>query len=81
MAKDKVKCPFSNKLCKECALYRGRHMNLCYIPDYRGYLGVNRQPSANKSIEIPKNIAAKPFDPFEILIQERKGVMINADRR
>ena len=72
MAKDKVKCPFSNKLCKECALYRGRHLNLCYIPDYRGYLGVNKQPCVNKSFEIPKNIAAKPFDPFEILIKERK---------
>jgi len=55
-------------------------MNLCYIPDYRGYLGVNRQPSVNKSFEIPKNIAAKPFDPFEILIKERKE-MLNADRR
>ena len=74
-------CPFSNKLCKECALYRGRHMNLCYIPEYRGYLGVHKRPVENKSFEIPKNIAAKPFDPFEILIQERKGVMINADRR
>ena len=81
MAKDKVNCPFSNKLCKECALYRGRHMNLCYIPEYRGYLGVNRKPAVAESIGVPKNIAAKSFDPFEILIQERKGVIINADRR
>jgi hypothetical protein len=81
MAKDKVKCPFSNQLCKECALYRGRHMNLCYIRDYRGYLGVNKRPAEQKSFEIPKNIAARPFDPFEILIKERKGVMPNADRR
>ena len=50
MAKDKVMCPFSNKLCKECALYRGRHMNLCYIPDYRGYLGVNKRPAVNPII-------------------------------
>ncbi|MFY9814187.1 MAG: hypothetical protein WBQ62_10505 [Dehalococcoidales bacterium] len=81
MAKDKVKCPFSNKLCQECALYRGRHMNLCYCRDYRGYLGVNRKPTVDASFEIPKKIAAKQFDPFEILIQERKGVMYNADRR
>ena len=80
MAKDKVKCPFSNKICRECALYRGRHMNLCYIPDYRGYLGVNRQPTVEKSFDVPKKIAAKPFDPFEILIKERKE-MLNADRR
>jgi hypothetical protein len=56
-------------------------MNLCYIPEYRGYLGVNRKPAVAESIGVPKNIAAKSFDPFEILIQERKGVIINADRR
>ena len=81
MAKDKVKCPFSNKLCKECALYRGRHMNLCYVQDYRGYLGESKKPAVNRPFEIPKNIAAKPFDPYEILVKERKGVMLDADRR
>ena len=81
MAKDKMKCPFSNKLCKECGLYRGRHMNLCYVHDYRGYLGENKKPAVNRSFEIPKNIAAKPFDPYEILVKERKGVMFDADRR
>ena len=81
MAKDKVKCPFSDKLCKECALYRGRHVNLCYSRDYRGYLGTERRPAEIKSVEIPKYIAAKPFDPFEVLIKERKGEMLNADRR
>ena len=81
MAKDKVMCPFSNKLCKECALYRGRHLNLCYIPDYRGYLGVNKRPAENKSFEIPEKIAARPFDPYEILIKERREAKIDADRR
>jgi len=81
MAKEKVKCPFSNKLCKECALYRGRHVNLCYCSDYRGYLGVAKKPAETKSFEIPKKIAARPFDPFEILIKERKGANFNADRR
>ena len=81
MAKDRVMCPFSNKLCKECALYRGRHLNLCYIPDYRGYLGVRKRPGENKSFEIPAKIAARPFDPYEILLKERKGAAIDADRR
>ena len=79
MAKDRVMCPFSNKLCKECALYRGRHMNLCYIPDYRGYLGVNKRPVENQSFKIPAKIAARPFDPYEILIKERKEAKIDAD--
>ena len=81
MAKDKVNCPFSNKLCKECALYRGRHVNLCYVSEYRGHLGVNRKPAVAESIGVPKNIAAKSFDPYEILVKERKGVMLDADRR
>jgi hypothetical protein len=81
MAKDRVMCPFSNKLCKECALYRGRHLNLCYIPDYRGYLGVGKRPGENKSFEIPAKIAARPFDPYEILLKERKGAITDADRR
>jgi hypothetical protein len=54
---------------------------LCYVAEYRGHLGVNRKPAVAESIGVPKNIAAKSFDPFEILIQERKGVIINADRR
>ena len=81
MAKDKVMCPFSNKLCKECALYRGRHLNLCYIRDYRGYLGVGQRSAEPKSYEIPAKIAARPFDPYEILLKERKGATIDADRR
>ena len=81
MAKDRVMCPFSNKLCQECALYRGRHLNLCYIPDYRGYLGAGKHPGEKKSFKIPDKIAARPFDPFEILLKERKGAIKDADRR
>lgn len=38
MARAKMICPFSGKLCKECPIYRGRHYLLCYKPKYRGYL-------------------------------------------
>ena len=38
MAKARMICPFSAKLCKECALYRGRHYYLCFCKEYRGYL-------------------------------------------
>jgi len=39
MAKTKMICPFSGKLCKECPQYRGRHYYLCFAKKYRGYLG------------------------------------------
>jgi hypothetical protein len=39
MAKTRMVCPFSNKLCKECPQYRGRHYFLCFHANYRGYLG------------------------------------------
>ncbi len=38
MAKEKMLCPFSGKLCKECPLYRGRHYYLCFNKSYRGHL-------------------------------------------
>jgi hypothetical protein len=31
-------CPFSEKACKECGAYRGRHYFLCYCEKYRGYV-------------------------------------------
>ena len=39
MAKIAMMCPFSRKLCKECAIYRGRHYYLCFSKEYRGYVG------------------------------------------
>jgi hypothetical protein len=38
MAKEDMICPFSGKLCRECALYRGRHYYLCFSKKYRGHL-------------------------------------------
>lgn len=38
MAKEKMLCPFSENLCRECPLYRGRHYYLCYCREYRGHL-------------------------------------------
>jgi hypothetical protein len=39
MAKTEMLCPFSNKPCRECPQYRGRHYFLCFHTKYRGYLG------------------------------------------
>lgn len=30
-------CPFTHKLCAECALYRGRHLYLSFSKQYWGY--------------------------------------------
>jgi len=38
MAKEKMLCPFSKQLCRECPLYRGRHYYLCFSKSYRGHL-------------------------------------------
>jgi hypothetical protein len=31
-----MKCPVSGKACINCALYRGRHYNICFQDHYRG---------------------------------------------
>lgn len=38
MAKTTMICPFSEKACKKCGAYRGRHYFLCYCEHYRGYV-------------------------------------------
>jgi hypothetical protein len=55
MAKTKMKCPFSDKACKECAIYRGRHYYWCFNPRYRGHLTKSDRASAgeNASISTP----------------------------
>jgi hypothetical protein len=36
MAKVKMVCPFSGKMCIECGIFRGRHAGFCYVSTYRG---------------------------------------------
>jgi hypothetical protein len=75
MAKERMICPFSNRLCEECALYRGRHYYLCFYQKYRGYLtrpgDLAREnlafvPGArsNGKFEIPSIIQTRAKDPF-----------------
>jgi len=69
MAKEQVLCPFSKKLCAECALYRGRHYYLCYCQNYRGYLGEKgKRKQTGKAanignFDIPA-LRLKAMDPF-----------------
>ena len=38
MAKVAMACPFSNKMCRDCAVFRGSHYYLCFKKEYRGCL-------------------------------------------
>ena len=31
-----IKCPISGSACINCALYRGKHFNVCFQDHYRG---------------------------------------------
>jgi hypothetical protein len=33
--KGNIVCPFSKVACRECAIYRGRHIDFCALPKYR----------------------------------------------
>ena len=81
MAKTRMMCPFSNKLCEECALYRGRHYYLCFCKKYRGYLDeseevtrVNILPasgtSSNDKFEMPSVISTSAIDPFTVALKD-----------
>jgi len=69
MAKMGMMCPFSGKLCRECALYRGRHYYLCFNEKYRGHLvesGKMPPPlrtSSNGKFKMP-SLPIKAKDPY-----------------
>lgn len=83
MAKEKMNCPFTNRLCEECALYRGRHYYLCYYKKYRGYLGNPGESAEGDStptavgrskgiFEIPEFTHHSAIDPFVTKDEERQ---------
>ena len=76
MAKTEMICPFSGKLCKECAIYRGRHYYLCFSKKYRGHLEkpervikgsnpVTSEMEHVKQFEIPAKMPSA-IDPFTV---------------
>ena len=86
MAKEKMICPFSKRLCEECAQYRARHYYLCFHPEYRGYLGRpgkaakeelararagRSAPGRRGQFEIPAVIRTRAIDPF-VINREKK---------
>lgn len=68
MAKEKMLCPFSGELCKECPLYRGRHYYLCFNQHYRGHLeDTGDAPAEHKPLDPVWNPGKMPsaIDPFQ----------------
>ncbi len=56
MAKTGMICPFSGRLCEDCASYRGRHYFLCFCEAYRGYMKTadkKRKAKPNGKFEMP----------------------------
>ena len=68
MAKVKMMCPFSKKLCQECPQYRGRHYYLCFYSRYGGCLGNSEEKSEKKmwsrgtsrDFEMPSSLPSSP---------------------
>ncbi len=85
MAKGKMICTFSDRLCEECALYRGRHYYLRFCKKYRGYLDESRDEhrikyhthpriSSNGQFQMPSTIITKAVDPSVWdYLRQRKG--------
>jgi hypothetical protein len=81
MAKAEMICPFSSKLCKECALYRGRHYYLCFCKRYRGYVGKSGRVAnisapctsgagSSKGFEMPPIRHPSAVDPFSMPLKD-----------
>jgi len=63
MAKVSMVCPFSNKMCKDCAVYRGSHYYLCFKKEYRGcLLGDNGKGSKEKTVYGMKDLKVEVPD-------------------
>jgi len=67
MAKNKMVCPFSKKLCFECPQYRGRHYYFCFNTKYRGYLADQKNEKKDRPIlrgvrtfTMPANLTPSP---------------------
>jgi hypothetical protein len=65
MAKLPMRCPFNEKMCEECQLFRGRHYYLCTNPNYRGYIKSQKKvdaDGANKTLDM--DTIKKLFEPW-----------------
>ena len=80
MAKAKMVCPFSGKMCVQCGIFRGRHAGFCYVTTYRGNIQegqVLKKPEAKQSGDPKFEFPELPFDPNRLAnledCTERRG--------
>ncbi len=73
MAKKKMICPFSDRMCQNCSLYIGRHYRLCDSGHYRGILENDEScngrksfsnSSGKKDLSVPELKYIEELDPF-----------------
>lgn len=71
MAKVSMVCPFSNKMCRDCAIYRGSHYYLCFKKEYRGCLleGNGKGSKERKNVYGMKDLRVEV--PDEILASRK----------
>jgi hypothetical protein len=75
MAKIIMKCPFSEKICAECAIYRGRHYCLCFANKYRGHI----DSPVNGNTATPFHIDPHPRFSIPLIIPDRSIDPFNDD--
>ena len=68
MAKTKMICPFSGKICEECPLYKGRHYYLCFAKKYRGYLGDKEETAPQDKTSVHAEDSHKVSDDYRLPI-------------
>lgn len=65
MAKTPMRCPFNQKLCEECQLFRGRHYYLSTCEHYRGYIKTDTKPDTmHPSQKMDFASLKKLFEPW-----------------
>ena len=74
MAKLPMRCPFNEKLCEECQLYRGRHYYLCTNEHYRGYIKSKKKVEHDGHFkQVDLETIKKLFEPWSIAWDKPAG--------
>ncbi len=66
MAKTPMRCPFTEKICEECQIYRGRHYYLCANEHYRGYIQTKQKAVPAQPKKLDLDMMKKLFEPWAV---------------